>query len=252
MNSSRKNRISELIEKRGRISLDELIERFPEVSSMTLRRDLLKLEEEGVIFRVRGGAVAVNELSKKTEEFFDKRHNQNISAKKIIAQKAIKFIETEHSVFIDSGSTALYFVKELPDVNYYVVTNGVAIALELSRRSMPSVTLVGGLLSGNNLATSGPTSKMYFENINIDTAFLAATAFNEEHGFSCGSHTESELKKLAIGKAKRRIMLIDSTKIGKSMPYTFARLSDIDVIISDGGFPDSYRKVCEDAGISVI
>lgn len=252
MNMSRKSSISELIEKRGRISLDELIERFPEVSSMTLRRDLLKLEEEGIVFRVRGGAVAVHELSKKTEELFDKRHNQNVTAKKVIAQKAVKFIETEHSVFIDSGSTALYFVKELPDVNYYVVTNGVSIALELSRRSMPSITLIGGQLSTNNLATSGPTSKMYFEDINIDTAFISATALNEEHGFTCGSPSESEIKKLAIAKAKKRIMLLDSSKIGKSMPYTFAKLSNIDLIISDNNFPESYKKICENAGVTVI
>ncbi len=252
MNHERIERISELIQKRGRISLDELIERFPEVSSMTLRRDLLNLEESGVILRVRGGAISVRELSKKTEELFDKRHNQNVAAKKIIAQKAVKFIETEHSVFIDSGSTALYFVKELPDINYYVVTNGLSIAMELARRTMPSVTLIGGVLSSNNLATSGGMSKLFFEDINIDTAFLSATAFNEENGFSCGSQSESEIKKTVIAKAKKRIMLMDSSKVGKSMPFTFARLSDVDVLISDDGFPAELKAAAEELGISVI
>ncbi len=252
MNLTRIGRIAEMIDKRGRISLDELMERFPEVSSMTLRRDLLKLEEQGVIFRVRGGAVAVHELSKKTEEIFDKRHNQNVAAKKSIAQKAAKFIETEHSVFIDAGSTALYFVKELPDVNYYVITNGLSIAMELSRRSMPAITLIGGELSANNLATSGPSSRAYFEGLNIGTAYLSATAFNEEHGFTCGSQTESDIKKAALAKAKKRIMLLDSTKTGKSMPYTFAGLSDVDLIITDSGFSEQYKKLCEERGVMVI
>ena len=59
--------IKELIEKNGKMSLEQLEERFPSVSSMTLRRDLLSLEEAGVLLRVRGGAVSIQELSKKTE-----------------------------------------------------------------------------------------------------------------------------------------------------------------------------------------
>ena len=251
MNYQRINEIKNLIEKEGRISLDELVERFPLVSSMTLRRDLLFLENRGEVIRVRGGAISVKELSKVTEEGLYFRNSVNVDKKKCISEKTLRYIEPGHSVFIDSGSTTLYFVKELPDIYYNIVTNGINIALELSRKTMPNVTLLGGTVSRNNIATSGSFSTDMLSHINIETAFLAATAFSEDRGFTCGSQSESEIKSYVLKNAKRRIMLLDSTKLGKIMPYTFAAFGDIDVLISDSEFPQELRDKARTLGIVV-
>ena len=119
MKENRIGIIKDLIEKNGRMSLEQLGERFPNVSSMTLRRDLLSLEESGVLVRVRGGAVSVQELSKKTEDQYSRRAAIQVAEKKQIAEKAVKLVEPGTSLFIDSGSTALYFAKELPDLSAY-------------------------------------------------------------------------------------------------------------------------------------
>ena len=125
--------IKEFIDKNGKITLKELENAFPNVSSMTLRRDLLSLEESGVLVRVRGGAVSVQELSKKTEDQYSRRAAIQVAEKKQIAEKAVRLVEPGTSLFIDSGSTALYFAKELPDLNYFISTNGITIAQELMR-----------------------------------------------------------------------------------------------------------------------
>jgi DeoR/GlpR family transcriptional regulator of sugar metabolism len=245
-------KISEIIESRGRVSLDELSERFKNVSTMTLRRDLIYLENKGEIIRVRGGAVSVNELQKKTEDYFFQRTLKNVAEKKIIAEKAAKLIQPEQSVFIDSGSTSYYFVKQLLDVNYTIITNGINIALELSRKSMPSITVLGGLLSRNNFATSGGAACDLLENLNIDTAFLNTTAFTLEGGFTCGSPSESDIKKLILRKASRKIMLMDSSKLNKIMPYTFASLSEIDVLVSDGKLTNRILEEARKIGVTVL
>lgn len=241
MKGDRKAVIRELIEKNGRMSLDELTGRFPQVSSMTLRRDLYALEAEGAVIRVRGGAVSVAELSKKTEEQFDRRAAVMVSQKKHIAEKAVAFLEAGTSVFIDSGSTTLYFAKEMPDMNYYISTNGISVAAELLRKKMPVVTLIGGEVSRNNLATSGHLGLNFLDNINIETAFMSATAFTMEGGFSCGSQSEADLKSRVLSKVKKKIMLMDTSKVNKTMPYTFAKLEDIDVLITDDGLPDDLK-----------
>lgn len=252
MNTERIRKISELIKSQGRISLDELTERFKNISSMTLRRDLIFLEETGDIIRVRGGAVSVRELKKKTEDFFYERTAVNVPEKKIIAEKAASVIETGHSTFIDSGSTSLYLVKQMLDVNYTIITNGINIALELSRKSMPSITVLGGNLSRNNFATSGMTGYQLLDEFNIDMAFLGTTAFTIEGGFTCGSQGESDIKKLVLKKAKRKIMLMDSSKTDKVMPYTFAAFSDIDVLISDGKLPQKVKDEAFRLGITLM
>lgn len=252
MNIDRITKISKLIEKQGRISLDELMGRFKNVSSMTLRRDLLVLEKRGEILRVRGGAVSVRELQKQTEDEINQRTAVNIASKKLIAEKAAPLFEAGHSIFLDSGSTSLFLVKQLPDVNYTVFTNGINLALELARKSMPQISVIGGTLSRNNFATSGQASFDFLDQINIDMAFLATTAFTLDGGFTCGSSSEAEIKKMVIKKAKRKIMLMDSSKADKVMPYTFAQFSDIDVLISDGKLSEEIKQAALELSISIM
>lgn len=252
MNIDRIKKISELIEKQGRVSLDELIERFKSVSSMTLRRDLLELERAGEIIRVRGGAVSVRELQKQTEDILNQRTAMNIAQKKLIAEKAAPLMEAGHSTFIDSGSTSLFFVKQLPDLHYTVITNGINIALELSRNTMPQITLLGGNVSRNNFATSGTSTCEFLDQLNIDMAFLGTSAFTVDGGFTCGSSAEADIKKLIVQKAKRKIMLMDSSKCSKVMPYTFAEFSDIDVLITDSNLAQDVKDAALKLGIAIM
>ena len=249
---TRRETIAQLIETQGRISLDELTERFKDVSSMTIRRDLLYLEEKGDIIRIRGGAISIKELQKKREDNLYHRALSNTREKKIIAQKAISVIEVGLSVFIDAGSTSLFFVKQLPDIHYTIITNGLSIALELSKKSMPNIILIGGAVSRNNYATSGKNGIALLRDINIDMAFLTPTAFTIEKGFSCGREAENEIKSIALQKAKQRIILMDSSKIGKVMPYTFATLDDVDAIIVDDKYPLELKDIAFKKNISLI
>ncbi len=242
MNHSRILSIKRLIEDRGRISLNELTRRYPEVSSMTLRRDLQSLETEGILIRVRGGAVSVKELNKNVEDMYAQRAISNTELKKEIAVKAVEYAERGHSIFIDSGSTTLFFAKELPDLNYYVTTNGINIAFELSRKTMPVVNMIGGVISKNNLSASGSLSQMFLDNVNVDIAFMACSGFTPDHGFMCGHMNENEFKANVIKKARKRVMLMDTTKVNRSMPFTFSTLNDIDVLITDSSLPDSVKQ----------
>ena len=244
--------IKELIEKNGKMSLEQLEERFPSVSSMTLRRDLLSLEEAGVLLRVRGGAVSIQELSKKTEEMYVQRTAIQVAEKRQIAEKAVRLVEPGSSIFVDSGSTTLYFAKELPDLNFFISTNGIAIAQELMRKKMPVVTLFGGEVSRNNMSTVGKTGLLDIERINIDTAVMAATAFTDDGNFCCGLFSEAEIKSKVLSRVKKVIMLLDTSKVGKVMPYTFATLSDIDVLVTDNNFPAGLKEKIAAQGIEVI
>ena len=87
MKNSRLEQIKEYIEKHGKATYDELAQLLPDVSNMTIRRDLSVLEEENVVIRVRNGAYSVAEIGKKTEEQFVQRFSYNVSEKKEIAEK---------------------------------------------------------------------------------------------------------------------------------------------------------------------
>ena len=252
---TKRTRIEEialLIEKNGKMSLEELAKQFPDVSDMTLRRDLLELEKENKVIRVRGGAMSVLEVQKRSGEAYAQKSTINTDAKKVIAKKAASLIDDGVSLFLDGGTTALALAKELPDKPCHIFTNGLVVAEELAHKKQPEVILVGGSLIKENLSTASPYSKVFLESSNFELAIISASAFSFEQGFSCVSQVESELLKFILARAKMVYMMLDTSKIGKIMPYTFATAEDIDVLITDDNFPADVKEKFEAGNIVVI
>ncbi len=244
--------IAELLDKRGKLSLRQLEEFFPGVSQMTLRRDLLQLEQDGKIIRVRGGAMSVREVEKTSGGPYTKKTTMHTDEKIVIAQKAAGLIDEGSSLFIDGGSTALYLAKEMPDKFCNVFTNGIAVATELAKKQKVVVNLLGGQLIKENLSTASSFSSLYFTDTNFELAIISTAAFTLENGFSCSSQAEAELLRVICKKAKSLYMMLDSSKIGKIKPYTFARAEDINVMITDNDFPEDLKNHFKAMDIVVI
>ena len=252
MKRERIEEIAELLDKRGRLTLDQLDDFFPHVSQMTLRRDLFQLEQQGRIIRVRGGAMSVKEVQKVSGEPYTKKTTIHTDEKIEIAQKAAGLIDENTSLFMDGGTTAMCLAKEMPDINVHVFTNGLAVAIELAQKKNLNLTILGGPVMKENLSTASPVAKDYFENTNFELAIISASAFTPEIGFSCASMVEADLLKMARKKAKTLYMMLDSSKINKIMPHTFARLEDIDVLITDDSFPAELKELFAQKNIVVM
>ncbi len=252
MKRERIEEIADILDKRGKMTLEQLEEVFPNVSQMTLRRDLFQLEEDGRIIRIRGGAMSVKEVQKVSGEAYTKKTTINTDAKIVIAQKAATLIDEGISIFLDGGTTAMYLSKEMPDIKCNVFTNGIAVAMELAQKKNINITVVGGQLMKDNLSTASPAAKEYFSLTNFEIAVVSATAFTPENGFSCNSQIESDLLKQVFKKARHVYMMLDSSKIGKINPYTFAHIEDINVLITDDTFPKEYKQIFEDHNIVVM
>lgn len=234
----RRNRIFDIIEQKGEISIKELETLFPEYSSMTMRRDLDFLENEGKIVKIKGGAKSITHLSRNrmfnlSEDEYGHREFINAASKQIIAEKALSVLETDRSIFLDAGSTIMQMARKMPHERFFIITNGINVAMEISLNKHAIVNLVGGQISRNNLCVSGGGALDHLKDINIDIAVLGVSCFSPEAGFSNGEFGQCEIKRLAAKKAKKTVVLMDSTKIGRSMPYTFCNIEDIDVLISE-------------------
>ncbi len=244
--------IKEFIDKAGKVSFKDLELAFPFVSSMTLRRDLVRLEENGEIKRVLGGAISIDSIVKTKEIAVNERILYNAEEKLEIADKTVGLVEPKSCIFIDGGSTTTYFARALPDDNFYVLTNAFNIAETVLRKDKPTVAILGGDVKKNNLITVGRTCAEFIEKINIQTAIMTATGFiSRTGGFTCGSQSEAEVKQHVIKKAQHVIMLLDSSKVDKNTPYTFATLEDIDCMVVDSKFPEEQKKQIESKNIKV-
>lgn len=244
--------IKEFIDKNGKVTLKELENAFPNVSSMTLRRDLNRLEENNAVLRVSGGAISVDTVLRAKEEDFSERIIYNSEEKLEIADKAVQIVEPHSCIFIDGGSTTTYFARALPDDNFYVLTNALVIAETIIRKEKPTVAILGGDLRKNNFITVGQTCADFISNINIQTAVMTATGFIKDTGaFTCGNQAEAEVKRVVIEKADQVIMLLDSSKVNKKTPYTFATLNNVDCMVVDSNFSKELKKEIIEKGVKV-
>jgi DeoR/GlpR family transcriptional regulator of sugar metabolism len=244
--------LKEFIDKNCKVTLHELECAFQGVSSMTLRRDLVRLEEEGAILRVSGGAVSVDSVMRAKESDLSERINYSAAEKLEIADKAVKLVERKSCIFIDGGSTTTYFARALPDENFYVLTNAIVIAETVLRKEKPTVSLLGGDLKKNNFITVGKSCLDFINGINIETAVMTATGFIKDiGGFTCGNQAEADVKRKVIEKADKVIMLLDSSKLNKKTPYTFAKLSDIDYMVVDKNFSKELKNNIIESGVEV-
>lgn len=249
MNSIRQNKIQDFIEKNHVVTIKQLQELCPEVSVMTIHRDLDALELQGSVVKIRGGARSVRHAG---DLGFDIRLQENNVGKLIIAQKALELLQPGSTVFLDASTTNLILARKMPDLPMHIFTTGPNIAVELCRLQNPNITVCCGTLNRKNMALSGPNTQQMLENINIDIAFIGVSGCYAETGFTCGTEADMVVKRTVIRRARRRIMMCDSTKFSRLMPYTFAGFGDVNYLISDKPVPENVQRKADEFGVVTL
>ena len=249
MNRIRQEQIKKYIESRSVATIKELQELFPEVSLMTLHRDLSTLEDMGIVTKYRGGVRSVRQPD---EVEFNIRMKENNAGKMSMMKKAMKLLRPQSSVFLDTSTSNLILARNLPDMDLNITTISPNIALELCRLKNPTVNLCGGTMNPRTLSVSGANTLDFLEKINIDLAFIGVSGCSSEAGFTCGTEADMLIKRLVIKKARTRVVLCGSDKFKRLMPFTFAGISDVDYIISDEHLPEDFVKKCEECDVKIL
>lgn len=249
MNTIRQQKIRDFIEKENVVTIKQLQSLCPEVSLMTIHRDLDQLEQSGSIVKVRGGARTVHHSG---DLGFDVRLQENNAGKMAMAQKALALIQPHSTVFLDASTTNLVLARCLPDINLNIFTTGPNIGIELCRLHNPDITLCCGRINRKNMALSGQNTLEMLDKINIDLAFIGVSGCSSDAGFTCGSESDMVIKRKVIEKARTSVVMCDGGKFSRLMPYTFARFQDIDCLISDGNVPQNIVSALETAGVKLL
>lgn len=252
MYNERRERIRALLAEKPFISIKELEAMFPDVSGMTIRRDIEFFEAAGDAIKVRGGARSTKFITSSTDDAITTRMHENIASKDRIARRAAEFLETGRSIFIDSGSTLQRIVPYVPNERFTFTTTNPMAALDLCKIGLPAVNIVGGKLDRDYQTVTGMHAMRFLSDINIDIAFLSPSGLSLKSGFTGGNYSECELKRVVVEKARTVVMLMDATKIDKSLPYTFCHLDDVQILIADAPLPADIAKEAQHCGIRVI
>lgn len=234
---------------RGQVSANALAEQLG-VTHETVRKDLVHLQERGLLRRVHGGAVPVESVAHEPHVGARTTHSRE---KARIATAAKQFIPDTGVVLIDSGSTTRALAEVFPpNPGILAVTNSLPIALALLGRAGTVATL-GGRVRQETLATVDEWALRQLASIRADVAFLGANAFSVEYGLATPDQPEAAVKAAFVRSARVRILLADQSKFGRESVFTYAALTDIDVLVTDDRLTERAAAELERAcGVEVI
>lgn len=238
----RRSWIENQIFTKEKVEIDEISKQL-NVSSMTIRRDLTELEQEGKVIRIHGGAISPKLIT--TETSYSSKTTQKMKEKHSIALKAVELIRENTTILLDSGTTTFEVAKLIKGRDdLTVVTNDIKIANELIDSPLKTIVLGGEIQKGVG-ALYGPITEYILKEVYVDLLFLGAHAVHVEKGIKAPSIERASIKKKMIESAKQTRLLVDSSKFNKMSFSHVCQLSEIDGIITDAKVNDEIEKELE-------
>jgi DeoR family transcriptional regulator, fructose operon transcriptional repressor len=226
----RQNEILTQLQKVRSVKISEL-SRDLNVTRETIRKDLYEMEEKGLIRKVHGGAI-LNKANLETK--YINRKNTNEAEKRSIAKKASEFVEDGDTIYIDYGTTALYFTREiLSKKNLTIITNSLPIANELIDYSDFEVIIIGGSIRKNENSLFGPVAYRGIENLYVEKGFFGIGGVDINAGYTNVHMGESEVSRLMMIHSQKKIVMADYSKFNTVSMNRVASIEEVDVLITD-------------------
>lgn len=200
-------------------------------STSTLRRDLLKLEEEGKIIRSHGEIQLASDNN--IEYSYLSRKTEQLSSKDVIADIASTFLTHNQSIFLDSSTTSNRIIPYLRDYsNLRVITNGLDAAAQLCNMENITLYFAGGYIGYNTNSSLGDFAINFLDNFHADLAFFSCRGL-DRFGTYEANHEQAHIKKHIIENSTTNLLLVDHTKFNTSHYFKLANYDRIDYVVTD-------------------
>lgn len=248
---TRRQEIVELVNREGEVNFSSLKKHFPDVSDVTLRKDLKYLDSTLQIVRIHGGAKSLPTAIGAVDNFYT-RSTKQIEEKKLIAEKAVKLLRPNQALFVGSGSTCTELCKILPDIPLQIFTDGLVTALELSKLLNVEATILGGEVNTNDVRASGPRVFDELNHLHFDFSFLGTDGYRTDYGFVCCSAHSAALFKSLSKRSDKLVVLMDHSKVNAARAARNISANQVDIVISDGKLDNSVLKSLSQAGVSIL
>jgi DeoR family transcriptional regulator, aga operon transcriptional repressor len=254
----RAKEILRLLLRNGKTSVDDLTAAL-RASPASIRRDLTRLEERGLVHRTHGGAMLANPGNAVYEPFrfdasFEVREDRFAAEKQRIARAAASLVLENETIGIAAGTTTTLVARQLLHrKRLHIITNAVNIGMELSSSSRLQTTLSGGSMRwAGAFSLVGPAAIESLSLVVLDRLFLGVTGVDPNHGATTIEVEEAAVFRAMVRQAQQVVVVADSSKMGQISPAVVCPVSEIDLIITDDGISEEAMKAFAARNVRVL
>lgn len=248
---ARREKLISLIVEQGYCSTGELVAALG-VSDMTVRRDVQRLAEEGLVRVVHGGVSVLSPDALEGSGDYQQRSTRMSSMKLEIGRRAAQMIQPNETIALDVGTTVLEVARAIPlGSQITVVSNSAPVLNELM--SVPDIALVGlgGTLHRDTLSYTGTSTLDAIASLQVSTLFLAASSISER-GVFCGNDFDAVVKRALISISSKIVLVCDSTKFSANAMVRVCGLNAIDTIVVDKEISPENMALVKRANIDLL
>ena len=221
------------------VTVEQLVDAV-DASPATIRRDLIKLDEQGVISRSHGG-VALRRFEA-AQPTTNEKQLRSPAEKRAIARFAASMARAGDAVVLDAGTTMLELAKCLTHLPLRVITVDLHIALFLSEFKQIEVTIIGGRIDDSSQSCIGEHGRRLLQNVWPDIAFVSCNGWDLERGITSPTEEKAALKRDLIANARRRVLLADSSKYGAWSLFNVTHLNTLTDIVTDKRLDEGVQQ----------
>ncbi len=251
---ARRLAILEIVKDSKVVRVSDLSQRFG-VSEVSIRRDLARLGQYGLLRRVHGGAITATPPA--LDQSYDEKLKRRFEEKKRIAHAAARLIRPGDRVILDSGTTVLGIAQEIASRpagadHITVITTSLPVFRELAAARYEHLMVLGGIYLPDYQALVGPQTLASLRDLHVDKLFLGADGLSFRSGLTTANVLEAEVSRAMVRAAARVIVVADSSKVDNVGFTTIIPLTEIHTLITDTGAPAGFVAALRQMGIEVI
>lgn len=249
--SERRRYILNALNLRGVISLKDTARELG-VAEITVRRDFEKLESEGKLKRVQGGATSLEELDG-AELTMTSKLPMHMHGKEAVAQYAADLVRDGECVFIDGGTTMVPFASAIMRKNVRIITYNTMVLKKLSNPTA-QIILIGGEYRPHYEMNVGTIAQDMLQMFYFDKAFFGCSGVDLSQRVAYTTETESlKMKRIAMSNSSHNFLLVDQSKFSSRGFLKFCPTDQFEAILSDSlpdteeELPENLRSVAQDS-----
>lgn len=246
--SPRQSEIVKLARATGRVSVDELVERF-DVTPQTIRRDLNELCDLGVLQRFHGGAVFAAGVA---NVGYESRRNISPDAKRLIGEHTARMIPNNCSLFINIGTTTEAVARALfHHQGLMVITNNLNVAQLLRGHEGIEVIVAGGVLRQSDGGIVGEAAVEFIRQFKVDFAVMGVSGIDTDGAMLDFDFREVSVSRAIMAASRRSILVADAMKFSRSAPVRIGHIADLDFLVTDEPLEPGLARVCAENNVTV-